>query len=40
MLSEVTNIKITTIRRKLQNGWTIDEIINTPLNHRRKKHKK
>lgn len=36
-LSEITNIKTTTIRRKLQNGWTIDEIIDTKLNHRRKK---
>lgn len=34
-LNELTNINIKTIRRKLQNGWNIEEIINLPLNKRR-----
>lgn len=33
-----TNQKKTTIRRKLQNNWTIDEIIETPLNKWRHKN--
>jgi len=36
ILSKKTNILSSTIRRKLYNGWTIDEIIKIPLNHRRK----
>jgi len=34
-LNELTNINIKTIRRKLQNGWNIEEIINLSLNKRR-----
>jgi len=34
-LCKTTHIKSTTIRRKLHNGWTVDEIINLPLNFRR-----
>lgn len=37
LLSKKLGIKKTTIRRKLQNKWTIDEIINIPLNNRRPK---
>lgn len=32
------NQKSTTIRRKLQKGWSIDEIIRTPLNKHHKKY--
>lgn len=38
ILSIETNQKSTTIRRKLQNNWTINEIIKTPLNHWRHKN--
>jgi hypothetical protein len=35
LLSKKLDIKKTTIRRKLQNKWTVDEIISTPLNYHR-----
>ena len=40
MLSVKINQKSTTIRRKLQNGWTLNEIINLQLNHWRQSYLK
>ena len=39
-LSKKTGILSSTIRKKLNNGWTINEIIITPLNKHRKKYDK
>jgi hypothetical protein len=40
ILHNITGICIGTLRRKISNGWTLDEILTIPLNYRRLKHLK